>query len=103
MNFLEVYGQAVAVKDALTAGNVIDAWEKSMPLQTFGQQLARSAGLKADPADGQVKADITACLKECELICTQGSLKSGATGAIGDGKILQLLLQIFTVIGPFFL
>jgi hypothetical protein len=103
VSLLDVLAAVYVVKDDLVAGRPIDAWEHSFPLQQFGIDAARAAGLKGTAEDAETRQKIVDALRECEQLCTKGSLKSGSTGAWGDGHILQLVIQLITTLLPLIL
>lgn len=99
----DVLTAAVAVKTHLSAGEPVAAWESTLPLQQFAIDAARAVGFKAAPTDAATKQQINACLCECELLCkTPPTMTKSAVGAIGDGSIMKLILQLVMTLLPLF-
>ncbi len=108
MDVLEVIKVSKQILADIMAGNVVAAWESSLPLQKIVIDSLKATGFRGKaPCTCEQLAEIKSCWGEIAKVC---EIKAGVVenrmvsadllGKIGDGKLLQLLLEILIKIAP---
>lgn len=99
MSLLDILGQVKTVRDDLTSGQVLKAWEDLIPVQQELIALGRELGFKAGPDDGVHAKAICDLLAECKTLSIV-TKSADPVGKIGDGVILGKLLDFLVKIAP---
>lgn len=74
----EVFAGALAIKESLSQGKELEAWERSFVIQQFAIDAGRAVGFQSNnPNDNKVKEDCRRELEECQRLCQNFQSKSG--------------------------
>lgn len=96
----EALSGAIAMKNELVAGRPVAAWVASNAVQQYAQDQLLNAGFKGTADEPATRAELHACLCECEKLCDNPPAQSEAVGKLGDGKLIDLIKTIITVLLP---
>ena len=102
MELLNILAQYRVIKDALTAGEYLGAWEATLPVQQSMITLGRNLGFKAGPNDDDTRAEIALVAEECcDLAATAKQTHEGVTGQFDwRTALMKILAALFEAWKP---
>lgn len=107
MGLLQILDQAKKVRTEAEAGNYMEAWRQTLPLQEELIQLGQNVGFKAGPDDEEaadaIKCELEKAVECCDKAAPKGKAKEVGKLFPGDGSFLKIILEAVMKFLPLFI
>lgn len=104
-NLLDVLTAVKTIRTEIQASHLVGALRQTPVIIEFVCDVAESVGFKGTAEDAtckeELKTEIAGCIADCEAC--HAAVASDPTSKIGDGKILELLGKVLTLLLPLLL